>query len=376
MNGQELTTIVGAKRISTRALNIMSTQMSETLKKVGGLAELFNVGESRYYCLLGNRITRTSERDAAFKIIPILNLQNSNKNYGFLFTLNSDGWYGTAFGTLGYLYFRMQDRRTPQYCSVGFLTKLYNNLLDKECWKTGPEDNPSYARLRSYLVQLSLLARRKLQAGGTADVVLNASGTAAMYDSNLLDAYGNRIFIVHEICTTVSEDEGMRLVNPFMLTDLGMAEECGFTKEDLSALPPFSVYASKSDLIFSGDVDLDFLCDLSHLQHIHQERMERLPQDLREMEPFTFAAMIRASVEYALKRSKVDYTYIKPSYSALEQNVCFLIPIYKSMRVGVPDCVLLISKKRGTWAAYTILTVEQAYTGARLIAPQSSWLVL
>ena len=378
MNLDILKSSIGCTKISASAINNMKERLPVTLASTAEVESLFEIDKIQYYYVNCNKWTATKKDLADFKIVPVVSREPGDEaKYGFLFVLSPEGWVGVAFGTQGYLRYRMANGNQASYCTSRFLWDLYNILLDKECWYKSSETNSSLAKLRSYLLQLSLLAKEKILANSESeDVLVNANGDYVITDTNLLDRYGNRILVMHQISRDVDEKEVFRLVNPMVVGSTAQAVQYGFDKDSVNSLQVFSVFKSTDDLVFRDDIDIESMCDLFHLKHIQVERAGRLPEDWDRLQPFEFASVIKASVEYAVRRSKVDYNYIKPTYSAMEGGLCFLVPVYKPMRTGEPDCVLLISKRSGTWIAYTVLTVEQAFIGARLIAPQTSWLSL
>lgn len=375
MNESVILNFLGADRISRQSLDIMRERMAYTIEN-SSVEEFFDVGRTSYYYVEKETVVQAGEDLADFKIVPVIGKGEDSKCSGFLFVASNGGWIGVGFGEIWYLKKRIVKFPGQAYCSGKVLSYLYNNLLDKECWDVRGKWNVPFQTLRRYLLQMSLIARNKLLSGEPEDILVNGEGTKVLYDSNLLDKYGNRIFLVHDLNREVPDREGLRLQNPNLVGSVDDAESLGFCVQDFLKLSEFQVCADRSQLIFEADVDVDSICDLHHMKHTYKERADRVPAHLAEMEAFEFSAMIRASVDYAIKRSRVDHNYVKPSYSLREDGLCFLVPIYKPMRTGTPDFVLLLSKKRGTWVAYTILTVEQAYVNARVLAPQEGWLKL
>lgn len=366
---------LGACKISPQSLDIMRERMEYSMGH-SSVEEFFDVEKTSYYYVEKDVVVQAGEDLADFKIVPVIGKGGDSKCSGFLFVATNNGWNGVGFGEIWYLKNRLVKFPGQSYCSGKLLAYLYNNLLDKECWDARGSWDVPFQTLRRYLLQMSLIARSKILAGGAEDVLVSKDGAKVLYDSNLLDKYGNRIFLVHDVNRDVPDREGLRLQNPDLVGSAEEAWHLGFEMDQFVRLPIFSVCEDKSQLIFDADVSVDQICDLYHMKHAYKERANRVPENLAGMSPFEFSAMVRASVDYALKRSKVDYNYVKPSYSLRDEGLCFLVPIYKPMRTGAPDFVLLLSKKKGMWVACTILTVEQAYVNARVLAPQSGWLTL
>jgi hypothetical protein len=85
---------------------------------------------------------------------------------------------------------------------------------------------------------------------------------------------------------------------------------------------------------------------------------------------------LKDSIEVAVKRIQWNFKTAIPLYYVKENNMSLLIPLalIDDNRV---DIALVVSKmKAGGYRGMTILTLEQAYTSARLVSrPDSDWLI-
>lgn len=324
----------------------------------------------------GQVIQVSTEEKAQFKLVSFI-LSSDNVVY-FMFVRNYKGWKGVAFGSLEYLYARMQQPGINDYCSDDFLEYLYESLLNKEKWKVIRNGcYLDYSRLKTYLILLCAIVKRKMIVSEESqDLLLNATKTKIIFDSNLLDKYGNKIYIMHTIS---KEDEGnlkIRFVKPYIVRDMDTLYHHGFDVELYKKLLPLKLYSSPEDLIFCGEMCDFVLNDTYLLKHLFEDRKDRLPKSIRTMTSAAFSFSVKSSLEYAVKMSKVDYQYVKPSFSLLEMKPVFLMPLYQYIGDNKPLGALVVSRYEKNWKIYTVLSLEQAYISARAIAPVTGWLEL
>jgi cold shock CspA family protein len=140
-------------------------------------------------------------------------------------------------------------------------------------------------------------------------------------------------------------------------------------------LPPTAKYFKDfSELIFDPDLRVDM-----NAEHILEDRRNRLPEwmegneDLSEEEllPILYDKLKRA-VEQAQKRVKWNYKAAIPQYFPTTKSIQFLLPLYEGVRV---IGALTVERDGKVYIGRTVLTLEQAYNNARLIArPDNDWL--
>ncbi len=84
------------------------------------------------------------------------------------------------------------------------------------------------------------------------------------------------------------------------------------------------------------------------------------------------------AVRHAVKTINLNYRIAIPSYFPTKQTMSLLIPLSLQLSTEKPDVVLTLSRvPSGNYQGETILSLEMAYTDARLICkPQSDWLSL
>ena len=85
-----------------------------------------------------------------------------------------------------------------------------------------------------------------------------------------------------------------------------------------------------------------------------------------------FFDAIEKSIELAVKRIKRNYkTAIPHSYDG---KIQFLLPLCMLSKKDA-DLALVVNKEENVYQAHTVLTLDQAYNNARLLAkPDREWL--
>lgn len=111
-------------------------------------------------------------------------------------------------------------------------------------------------------------------------------------------------------------------------------------------------------------------------EHILVDNLDRFPDDLAT-QPMRARQALDHAVEWTLKRVRRNYKVVVPQwYPKLgEAGAQFLMPLDLSGS-GSADLALVVSSVGDTaYRGHTVLTLEMAYTNARLVArPDSDWL--
>ena len=147
----------------------------------------------------------------------------------------------------------------------------------------------------------------------------------------------------------------------------------GFYKESDKTLLQFSHLPAKAeyfedvkDLVFNPRLDLRV-----NIGHILDDpnNLNRIPIALRE------AANLQLVFEGALQmtRRRIEYDFKVATPSYYEQQIQFLLPIYL-LGLDKPDIVLAVSNQGEFNYGHTCLTMDMAYSNARLLSPPTGWL--
>lgn len=137
------------------------------------------------------------------------------------------------------------------------------------------------------------------------------------------------------------------------------------------ATPQLAEYVSTAaDLVYDWRRGLKL-----NFEHILGDNIERFPPELAQA-PHRARAAITAAVEVAIKRVRRNHKLVVPQwYPRLhDAGAQFLMPLDLTGD-GAADLALVVSAVGDSYRGNTVLTLEMAYTNARLVArPDSEWL--
>lgn len=106
-------------------------------------------------------------------------------------------------------------------------------------------------------------------------------------------------------------------------------------------------------------------------EHIGSRR-NRFPSEVKELNDEKFFDAIKKAIELALRRIKRNYKTAIPHY--YDGKIQFLMPLCLVSK-SEADLALVVNKEEYVYKAHTVLTLDQAYNNARLLAkPDREWL--
>jgi len=136
------------------------------------------------------------------------------------------------------------------------------------------------------------------------------------------------------------------------------------------APPEMAVYvASASNLVYDVDRELKLAYD-----HILGDNIDRFPPELAA-QPKKARQALDYAVALTLKRTRRNYKIVVPQWYPRFRESGFLLPLDLTGS-GTADLALVVSAVGDTaYRGNTVLTLEMAYTVARLVSrPDSEWL--
>lgn len=146
-------------------------------------------------------------------------------------------------------------------------------------------------------------------------------------------------------------------------------KESDLTLTDFDKLPEMANYFEEpKDLIY------DTRCQLRiNYDHIVDENRNRFPEPFRSMkDTYQLRIAFQGAVDHAIKRAKRNYKTAIPQF--YENRLQLLLPICMS-NPAAADLALAVERHQDIYRAATCLTLEMAYSNARLLArPNTEWL--
>ena len=127
-------------------------------------------------------------------------------------------------------------------------------------------------------------------------------------------------------------------------------------------------FSDPNDLIYDTRRDL-----IINIDHIIDDNISRFPSDLQAQSKHLLRNIVSGAIMDAKKRIKRNYKTAVPQY--YKGNIQLLIPLCLKDR-GIADLALVVRELGGAYRANTCLTLDMAFSNARLIAkPDDEWLV-
>lgn len=139
-----------------------------------------------------------------------------------------------------------------------------------------------------------------------------------------------------------------------------------------SETPEIATYFSEAEvrqLVFDTSLNQGkIIVDRDHLL----TRKNRFPSKIAGLDDESFFDAIAKSIELAIKRIKRNYKTAIPHF--YDGKIQFLLPLCMITKKDA-DLALVVNQEESVYKAHTVLTLDQAYNNARLLAkPDREWL--
>lgn len=133
-------------------------------------------------------------------------------------------------------------------------------------------------------------------------------------------------------------------------------------------IPTYFLEAEIPDLIL--DTRIPIIPDKDHLV----KRKDRIQSErIKNLDDVGFVEEIKDSIELAVKRVKRNYKTAIPHF--YDGRIQFLLPLCFRANKAEALAALVVNKNENIYEAHTILSLDQAYNNARLLAkPDREWL--
>lgn len=136
-----------------------------------------------------------------------------------------------------------------------------------------------------------------------------------------------------------------------------------------SELPKMATFFEDTEitqLIFDTSIKVTIKKD-----HI-KKRKQRFPDKVSILDDNSFFDELNRALELATKRAKRNYKTAIPHF--YDNKIQFLLPLYMTNKIDA-DLALVVNRDENSYVAHTVLTLDQAFNNARLLAkPDREWL--
>lgn len=106
-------------------------------------------------------------------------------------------------------------------------------------------------------------------------------------------------------------------------------------------------------------------------EHI-KDRKYRFPDEIKKLDDDAFFDKIKSALDLATKRARRNYKTAIPHF--YDGKIQFLLPLCMTNKINA-DLALVVNRDENSYIAHTVLTLDQAFNNARLLAkPDREWL--
>ncbi|BBD55250.1 DUF3825 domain-containing protein [Planktothrix agardhii] len=247
----------------------------------------------------------------------------------------------------------------PEYDNVIYY--LAENLAQKENWDcqhTSTLQNKPI--LRNYLNYTF----KRLQE----EDKISFFGERAFFNTGLVTENQEEIFAVFEEHRNPSKQK---------FYFYGFYKESDYELRSCQALPERASYFQDPAILIYDTRLGEPRIDYDHIKN-KKENRERFPEPYKSMDDYQLQVYIEGAVRLAIKRVKRNYKAAVPQYfwdkNASSGSLQLLLPLCLTTRSRA-DLALVIHKDGNVYTGETVLTIDQAYNNARLLAkPDTEWL--
>ncbi len=136
-----------------------------------------------------------------------------------------------------------------------------------------------------------------------------------------------------------------------------------------SGLPEMATFFEDTEttqLIFDTSIKVTIKKD-----HI-KKRKSRFPDKIANLDDNSFFDEINRALQLATKRARRNYKTAIPHF--YDNKIQFLLPLCMTSKIDA-DLALVVNRDENSYVAHTVLTLDQAFNNARLLAkPDREWL--
>lgn len=244
---------------------------------------------------------------------------------------------------------------------------LQPDMCEEENWDYIQKPTNNYPILRSYLNKTCerVVNQEKYKIGKASD------GTEYMFfNTGLVNQFQDEIFayFTKNRKYTANQPWGIKIPEWWFLE---FNTDQSFYYKYFSEVPEIATYFEEAEvqkLIFDTTLNIR-----ANWEHLNKRRMRIDSEEIQEMTEQEFRDAIEDSIRMAKKRIKRNYKTAIPHF--YKNDIQFLVPLCERKDRGTALAAMVIQKKEQIYEVTTILTLDQAYNNARLLAkPDREWL--
>ncbi|WP_338357511.1 DUF3825 domain-containing protein [Yeosuana marina] len=211
-----------------------------------------------------------------------------------------------------------------------------------------------------------VISQNKLIEGNASD-----GKKFAIFNTGLATKFQEDIFAYFQKIEVVENNREWKIEEP-QYRFLEFNTDQSRYRKFIPRSPEIATYFSEAEiteLIYDYSLNNgEIIIDREHIS----SRRNRFPSEIRELSDEKFFDAINKGIELALRRVKRNYKTAIPHY--YDGKIQFLMPLCLVSK-SEADLALVVNKEEYVYKAHTVLTLDQAYNNARLLAkPDREWL--
>lgn len=247
------------------------------------------------------------------------------------------------------------------------LQLLQPGLCEDENWDYIQKPTGNYPILKSYLNKTC----ERVVNQGKCKVGIASDGTEYLFfNTGLVDVFQNEIFAYFKKNYRYSTDQpwGIHIPEWWFLE---FNTDQSYYRKYFNESPEIATYFEETEvqkLIFDTTLTIR-----PNWEHLNKRRIRVDSEEIQRMTEQEFRDAIEDSITMAKKRIKRNYKTAIPHF--YNNDIQFLVPLCERKDRGKALAAMVIQKSEQIYEVTTILTLDQAYNNARLLAkPDREWL--
>lgn len=268
----------------------------------------------------------------------------------------------SAMSKINNIFVSDPEKEIKEPKTQSFFKELYERLLIKSNWNNTDNGLPNY------IYTLINRIRQKYGIDNKDFCIANSDKTKIIFNTNLMDRYGNDIIVKCKIYGDEKEISSPE----FVFSKASLIEE-GFLKEDVAKeLKTIDLFDNKEELLFDAEIEEFDLDNYNRLTHVLEERIMRFPEEVRNLPLEILCSKLVSAIRLAVRISKRDFRYIVPMYSINTGCIQYLIPFHVNKAFNeTPELAIIVNKKNGFYAVMTVLPLKEAAANVKSLFPYS-----
>ncbi|MBP5541909.1 MAG: DUF3825 domain-containing protein [Bacteroidales bacterium] len=247
------------------------------------------------------------------------------------------------------------------------LQLIQPNLCEDENWDYIQKPTGGFPILKSYLNKTCerVVNQGKIKVGKSSD------GTEYLFfNTGLVNVFQDEIFAYFVKNKRYSDNQpwGIRIPEWWFLE---FNTDQSYYRKFFNESPEIATYFEETEvqkLIFDTTLTIR-----PNWEHLNKRRSRVDSEEIQKMSEQEFRDAIEDSITMARKRIKRNYKTAIPHF--YNNDIQFLVPLCERKDRGKALAAMVIQKSEQIYEVTTILTLDQAYNNARLLAkPDREWL--